>query len=80
MERVRSRLVRPLAVLGGFGLDNIGTAEPRFTLENYTQMLTNRIYLDGLGFTLYLSVASTLLSLAIALPVTALTRPSPKSR
>lgn len=61
-----------LAVLGGVGLDNIGTAAPRFTLENYREMLTNRIYLDGLGFTLYLSVASTVLSLAIALPVTAL--------
>jgi putative spermidine/putrescine transport system permease protein len=61
-----------LALLGGFGLDNIGTGEIKFTLEHYRTMLTDRIYLDGLGFTLYLSLASTLLSLLIALPVTAL--------
>ncbi len=61
-----------LAVLGGFGLDDIGSGEIKFTLEHYRAMLTDRIYLNGLGFTLYLSLASTLLSLLIALPVTAL--------
>jgi putative spermidine/putrescine transport system permease protein len=61
-----------LAVLGGFGLDDIGSGEIIFTLEHYRTMLTDRIYLYGLGFTLYLSLASTLLSLLIALPVTAL--------
>ena len=61
-----------LAILGGFGLDTIGSSAPRFTLEHYRAMLSDRIYLDGLGFTLYLSLASTLLSLLIALPVTAL--------
>ena len=61
-----------LAVLGGFGLDDIGSGEIKFTLEHYRTMLTDRIYLDGLGFTLYLALASTLLSLMIALPVTAL--------
>ena len=61
-----------LAVLGGFGLDDIGAGEIKFTLEHYRTMLTDRIYLDGLGFTLYLALASTLLSLLIALPVTAL--------
>jgi putative spermidine/putrescine transport system permease protein len=65
-----------LALLGGFGLDTIGSDEIKFTLEHYRTMLTDQIYLDGLGFTLYLSLASTLLSLLIALPVTALVQRS----
>ncbi len=61
-----------LALLGSVGLETIGTSTPGFTLEHYRTMLTNSIYLDGLWFTLYLSITSTLLSLLIALPVTAL--------
>jgi putative spermidine/putrescine transport system permease protein len=61
-----------LALLGSVGLETIGTSAPGFTLEHYRTMLTDRIYLDGLGFTLYLSLTSTLLSLLVALPITAL--------
>jgi putative spermidine/putrescine transport system permease protein len=43
-----------------------------FTLASWTALLTNRIYLDGLWFSLWLGIAPTLLSLAISLPLAAL--------
>ncbi len=65
-----------LALLGSVGLETIGTDAPGFTLQYYRTMLTDRIYLDGLWFTLYLSTTSTLLSLLVALPITALIQQS----
>ncbi len=41
-----------MAFLGSLGLETISSAKPSFTLEHYRTMLTDRIYLDGLWFTL----------------------------
>ena len=64
-----------LAVLGSVGLYTLG--EPQgLTFRHYLELFTTRTYLDGLRFTLYLSLASTFLSLLVALPLTALLQQS----
>lgn len=40
-----------------------------FTLQHYTALFTDRSYRDGLFFSIYISVAPTLVSLAIAVPL-----------
>jgi putative spermidine/putrescine transport system permease protein len=60
-----------LALLGGFGLFNIGR-DNHLTLEYYQELFTNKEYRDGLWYTLYLAFASTLFSLVVSIPLAAL--------
>jgi putative spermidine/putrescine transport system permease protein len=57
-----------LALLASFGIGTIG-AESHFTLSHYFDLFANRTYRDGLLNSIYVSVAPTLVSLAIALPL-----------
>jgi iron(III) transport system permease protein len=66
-----------LAFFGCFFIWPIGTtvagaffdADRRFTFQFVAEVFRNRIYLEGLGNALFLAVASTLATLAIALPL-----------
>jgi putative spermidine/putrescine transport system permease protein len=46
-----------------------GQGASGFTLDHYRAIFTNRIYLEGLVFSIYLSVVPTLIALAISLPL-----------
>jgi putative spermidine/putrescine transport system permease protein len=62
----------PLArvVIGSFS--GSGPDAPAFTLTNWIALLTDKVYLDGLWYSLWLGVAPTVLSLVISLPLAAL--------
>jgi len=53
------------ATLGGAFFD----ADRKFTFEFVAEVFRNRIYLEGLGNSLFLAIGSTALSFAIALPL-----------
>lgn len=53
---------------------------PAFTLDAWTSLLTNPVYLDGLWFSLWLGVAPTVLSFLVSLPLAALMQANRSSR
>jgi putative spermidine/putrescine transport system permease protein len=58
-----------LALLSSFGIGVIGTGASGLTLRHYGEIIETRMYSDGLQFSVYLAVASTLLSLMISMPL-----------
>lgn len=46
-----------------------GPGATGFTLANYRSIFTNRVHLEGLVFSMYLSVVPTLIALAISVPL-----------
>lgn len=52
----------------------------RLTLDTWGQVLSNPVFIDGLWFSLWLAAAPTLLSLFIALPLSALIQANETSR
>lgn len=57
------------ALLSSFGIGAIGQREDSLTLAHYVRLAGTSVYRDGLLFSLYLSVVSTLASLVVALPL-----------
>jgi len=57
-----------LALLTSLGMGTIGTNEG-FTLRHYADLFSDSVYRDGIQYSLYISVAPTLASLAVALPL-----------
>ena len=53
---------------------------PAFTLDAWTSLLSNPVYLDGLWFSLWLGVAPTVLSFLVSLPLAALMQANRSSR
>ena len=53
---------------------------PAFSLDAWTSLLTNPVYLDGLWFSLWLGVAPTVLSFLVSLPLAALMQANTSSR
>ncbi|KAA0691988.1 ABC transporter permease [Neorhizobium sp. P12A] len=70
----------PLAriVLGSFA--GQGQNAPAFTFDNWIALLTTKVYLDGLWYSLWLGIAPTALSLVISLPLSALMQMNETSR
>ncbi|MBB3457313.1 putative spermidine/putrescine transport system permease protein [Rhizobium sp. BK313] len=64
-----------LAFLASVGLGALGDSHG-FTLEHYRSIFTDSVYRDGLVFSIYISVAPTLVSLVIALPLAVLLQES----
>jgi len=58
-----------MALLTSIGLGTVGV-NTGFTLDHYAELFSNSIYLDGLRYSLFLSVVPTLVSLTIAMPLT----------
>jgi len=57
-----------MALLTSIGLGTVGV-NTGFTLDHYAELFSNSIYLDGLRYSLFLSVVPTLVSLTIAMPL-----------
>ncbi len=57
-----------LALLASFGMGMFGNGSAP-TLRFYLELLTNSVYRDALGMSVYLSVVPTVASLAVALPL-----------
>ncbi|MEI6798709.1 MAG: ABC transporter permease, partial [Pseudomonadota bacterium] len=57
-----------LALLTSLGMGTIGTNEG-FTLRHYADLFSDSVYRDGIQYSVYISVAPTLASLAVALPL-----------
>ena len=57
-----------LALMSSLGIGTLGGSEG-FTLQHYESLFTHRAYRDGLIFSIYISVAPTLVSLVIAVPL-----------
>lgn len=51
-----------------------------FTLENWIALFTNPVYMDGIVYSIWLALAPTALSLAVALPLSALMQANETSR
>lgn len=64
-----------LAFLASVGLGALGNSTG-FTLDHYRAIFTEGIYRDGLVFSIYISVAPTLVSLLISLPLAVLLQES----
>ena len=57
-----------VALLASVGIGTVGS-DASFTLGHYRELFANSVYRDGLVFSLYLSLAPTIVSLAIAVPL-----------
>lgn len=58
---------------GSVRVDTAATgAPPGFTLEHWARLFGDRVFLDGVGFSIWLGIAPTVVSLLIALPLAAL--------
>ncbi|NLS06145.1 ABC transporter permease [Rhizobium sp. P32RR-XVIII] len=64
-----------LAFLASVGLGALGDSNG-FTLEHYRSLFTDSVYRDGLLFSIYISVAPTLVSLVISVPLAVLLQES----
>ncbi|MCB1501308.1 MAG: ABC transporter permease [Bauldia sp.] len=57
-----------LAFLSSLGIGTIG-ADSAFTFRHYVELFTSSVYRDGIAFSVYISLAPTIVSLAIAIPL-----------
>lgn len=62
----------PLVRVVAGSFSSLTPGGPPLTLDAWTALLTNPVYLDGLWFSLWLGVAPTVLSLVVSLPLSAL--------
>ncbi|PJI38249.1 MAG: ABC transporter permease [Rhizobium sp.] len=69
-------LVRVL--IGSFR--NNDPAGPAFTLDNWITLATSPVYLEGVVYSIWLSLAPTVLGLIVALPLSAMMQANEKSR
>lgn len=58
----------------------LGPDSPGLTLDTWVSLFSTPSYMDGLGYSVWLAVAPTLLSLAIAIPLSALMQANETSR
>lgn len=65
-------------LIGSFKSAN--SAHSGFTTENWRALFSNPIYIESIAYSIYISIASTALSLAVALPLSALTQANETSR
>ncbi len=65
-------------VYGSFTSRDPGAAA--LTLDTWSQLLANPVFVDGLWFSLYLGIAPTIVSLIVSLPLSALMQANESSR
>ncbi len=57
-----------------------GADAPSFTLSAWAELLSNPVYIDGMWFSIWLAFAPTVVSLVVALPLSALMQANKTSR
>jgi putative spermidine/putrescine transport system permease protein len=62
-----------MAIAASFGIGAIG-ARSAFTLSHWHALLTERLYRDAVGMSLYLAIVPTVLALAVSVPLAAAIR------
>lgn len=68
-------------IWGSFRADTgLGGGPAPFTLENWARLFGDKVFFDGLMFSLWLGIAPTVVSLAVALPLAALIQANGKTQ